>query len=127
MRPYLDVFLILYGGKQMNINWKLRFKNRYTLTALISTTALFVNQVLSAFGVDYSEQIKQVVDACLTLVTLLVALGIVIDPTTEGVNDSEYSHQKIEPSSNDVQVIVDSGQVTEESDVTVDVENMEGK
>lgn len=127
MRPYLDVFLILYGGKQMNINWKLRFKNKYTLTALISTTALFVNQVLSAFGVDYSEQIKQVVDACLTLVTLLVALGIVIDPTTEGVNDSEYSHQKIEPSSNDVQVIVDSGQVTEESDVTVDVENMEGK
>lgn len=127
MRPYLDVFLILYGGKQMNINWKLRFKNKYTLTALISTTALFVNQVLSAFGVDYSEQIKQIVDACLTLVTLLVALGIVIDPTTEGVNDSEYSHQKIEPSSNDVQVIVDSGQVTEESDVTVDVENMEGK
>ena len=123
----MDVFLILYGGKQMNINWKLRFKNKYTLTALISTTALFVNQVLSAFGVDYSEQIKQVVDACLTLVTLLVALGIVIDPTTEGVNDSEYSHQKIEPSSNDVQVIVDSGQVTEESDVTVDVENMEGK
>lgn len=127
MRPNMDVFLILYGGKQMNINWKLRFKNKYTLTALISTTALFVNQVLSAFGVDYSEQIKQVVDACLTLVTLLVALGIVIDPTTEGVNDSEYSHQKIEPSSNDVQVIVDSGQVTEESDVTVDVENMEGK
>ena len=111
----------------MNINWKLRFKNKYTLTALTSTTALFVNQVLSAFGVDYSEQIKQVVDACLTLVTLLVALGIVIDPTTEGVNDSDYSHQKIEPSSNDVQVIVDSGQVTEESDVTVDVENMEGK
>lgn len=127
MRPNMDVFLILYGGKQMNINWKLRFKNRYTLTALISTTALFVNQVLSAFGVDYSEQIKQVVDACLTLVTLLVALGIVIDPTTEGMNDSEYSHQKIEPSSNDVQVVVDSGQVTEESDVTVDVENMEGK
>ena len=126
MRPKMDVFLI-YGGKQMNINWKLRFKNKYTLTALISTTALFVNQVLSAFGVDYSEQIKQVVDACPTLVTLLVALGIVIDPTTEGVNDSEYSHQKIEPSSNDVQVIVDSGQVTEESDVTVDVENMEGK
>ena len=126
MRPKMDVFLI-YGGKQMNINWKLRFKNKYTLTALISTTALFVNQVLSAFGVDYSEQIKQVVDACLTLVTLLVALGIVIDPTTEGVNDSEYSHQKIEPSSNDVQVIVDSGQATEESDVTVDVENMEGK
>ena len=73
----------------MDINWKLRFKNKYTLTALISTTALFVNQVLSAFGVDYSEQIKQIVDACLTLVTLLVALGIVINFDREREKESK--------------------------------------
>lgn len=108
----------------MNINWKLRLKNRYTLTALISTTALFINQILSVFGVDYSEQIKQVVDSCLTLVTLLVALGIVIDPTTEGTSDSNFSLEKDEPTSNNVKVIIaGDDHINEETDITVDVEN----
>ncbi|WBF53829.1 phage holin [Macrococcoides canis] len=107
----------------MNINWKLRLKNKATLTALIAALALLANQVCGLIGVDYSAQIKQLVDISGTLLTILAGIGILIDPTTEGLNDSDYSHQKSEPSSNDVKVIVDSGEVTGESEVTVDVEN----
>lgn len=107
----------------MNINWKLRLKNKATLTALIAALALLANQVCGLIGVDYSVQIKQLVDISGTLLTILAGIGILIDPTTEGLNDSDYSHQKSEPSSNDVKLIVDSGEVTGGSEVTVGVEN----
>lgn len=108
----------------MNINWKLRLKNKATLTAIISATALFVNQLLTLFGLDYSEQIKQVVDLLATFLTLLAGMGVLIDPTTQGLNDSDYSLEKEEPTSNEVTVYTEPYQpIDSESEVTVDVEN----
>lgn len=64
------------------INLKLRLKNKVTLTALIS--AVFV--MLGQFGLEIPHNIQEGVN---TLLMILVLLGIVTDPTTKGVADSE--------------------------------------
>ena len=65
----------------MNINWKLRFKNKATLAAIAATTILLAQQL----GLQLPENIAEVVN---TVLTLLVLLGVVSDPTTQGLSDS---------------------------------------
>ena len=75
------------------INWKLRFKNKATLIAIASTVILLAQQL----GLKLPDNIEDVVN---TVLTLLVLLGVVNDPTTAGLKDSEtaltYDKQKEE-------------------------------
>lgn len=64
------------------INWKLRFKNKATLLAIAGTLILLAQQL----GLKLPDNIKDVVN---TVLTLLVLLGVVNDPTTAGLKDSE--------------------------------------
>ena len=64
-----------------NINWKLRFKNKATLIAIASTVILLIQQL----GFKLPDNIADVVN---TFLTLLVLLGVINDPTTEGLKDS---------------------------------------
>lgn len=66
------------------INLKLRLKNKVTLAALIS--AVFI--MLGQFGLEIPHNIQEGVN---TLLMILVLLGIVTDPTTKGVADSEQA------------------------------------
>ena len=63
------------------INWKLRFKNKATLLAIAGTLILLAQQL----GLKLPDNIEDVVN---TVLTLLVLLGVVNDPTTEGISDS---------------------------------------
>lgn len=72
------------------INLKLRLKNKVTLAALIS--AVFV--MLGQFGLEIPHNIQEGVS---TLLMILVLLGIVTDPTTKGVADSERALTYNEP------------------------------
>jgi holin, phage phi LC3 family len=72
------------------INLKLRLKNKVTLAALIS--AVFV--MLGQFGLEIPHNIQEGVN---TLLMILVILGIVTDPTTKGVADSERALNYNEP------------------------------
>lgn len=72
------------------INLKLRLKNKVTLAALIS--AVFV--MLGQFGLEIPHNIQEGVN---TLLMILVLLGIVTDPTTKGVADSERALTYNEP------------------------------
>lgn len=72
------------------INLKLRLKNKVTLVALIS--AVFV--MLGQFGLEIPHNIQEGVN---TLLMILVLLGIVVDPTTKGVADSEQALNYNEP------------------------------
>ena len=74
----------------MKINWKLRFKNKATLAAIISTVILLAQQL----GLKLPDNINDVAN---TALTLLVLLGIVSDPTTAGVSDSEQALGYHEP------------------------------
>ena len=70
------------------MNFILRLKNKATLTAIVGAILLFIKQITEAFGIDLSEQIEQVSGLIGAIITFLVGIGVVTDPTTVGVKDS---------------------------------------
>ncbi|OFO98662.1 MULTISPECIES: phage holin [Staphylococcus] len=70
------------------MNWKLRIKNKTVLGGLIGALLLFIKQVTELFGLDLSTQLEQVSALAGTIITLLVGLGVLTDPTTKGIKDS---------------------------------------
>lgn len=81
----------------MNINWKLRLQNKTTLTALILAIIAFVYQVLGIFGIVPGIDQNTMVNTCGLIINLLVAVGIVVDPTTAGISDSTKALEYTEP------------------------------
>lgn len=73
----------------MKINWKVRFKNRVWLLTFIGAIVAFVYQICSIFGIVPKVAEDQVMDFVKILITLLVGLGVIVDPTTSGTADSE--------------------------------------
>ena len=72
------------------INWKLRFKNKTTLLAIASTVILLAQQL----GFKLPDNIADIVN---TFLTLLVLVGVINDPTTEGISDSPNALTYAEP------------------------------
>lgn len=73
----------------MNINWKLRLKNKPTLVALAALIVGFIYQVCGVFGIVPAISQDEIVQGLGIVINLLVALGVVVDPTTAGVGDSQ--------------------------------------
>ena len=81
----------------MKLNWKIRFKNKIWLMSFFSAMIAIVYTVLDTFGIfpNVSEvALLRLVDAVLLILSLL---GVVIDPTTAGVNDSNRACGYEEP------------------------------
>ena len=83
----------------MNINWTVRIKNKTFWLSLIPAVLLLVQVVASVFGFtinlgDLGDKLIAVVNA---LFAVLVILGIVTDPTTEGIRDSSQALTYTEP------------------------------
>ena len=75
----------------MKINWKVRIRNKAFWLAVIPAVALVAQAVAALFGYTikletYVGKLQAVVNA---VFALLAILGIVVDPTTEGMGDSE--------------------------------------
>lgn len=83
----------------MSINWKVRIKNKTFWLALIPAVLLLAQQVAGLFGValDFGGLKDQLTAIVGTVFTLLAILGIVADPTTAGVGDSEQAMTYTEP------------------------------
>ena len=83
----------------MSINWKVRVKNKAFWVAIIPADLLLVQQVCAVFGVqlDFGELQAQLVAIVGTVFAILAILGIVADPTTAGVGDSEQAMGYDEP------------------------------
>lgn len=81
----------------MNINWKLRLQNKTTLTALILAIIAFVYQILGILGIAPGIDQNTLISTCGLIINLLVALGIVVDPTTAGITDSKKVLEYTEP------------------------------
>ena len=82
-----------------NINWTVRIKNKMFWLAVIPAVLLLVQTVCSVFGVeldfgDLQDKLLAVINA---LFAVLVILGIVVDPTTDGLGDSERAMAYEEP------------------------------
>lgn len=74
----------------MKINWKVRLKNKAFWLAVIPALLLVVQAVASLFGYDWdfvvlNQQIAAIINA---VFALLAILGVVNDPTTAGITDS---------------------------------------
>lgn len=81
----------------MNINWKLRFQNKTTLTAIVLQFIALVYAILGMAGVVPAIGEDVIVNICYMAIELLVLLGIVVDPTTSGVSDSTQAMAYTEP------------------------------
>lgn len=81
----------------MNINWKLRFQNKATLVAIILQSVTLVYAMLALAGVTPGIGQDQITNVLYILVELLCLLGIVVDPTTQGVGDSERAMEYGQP------------------------------
>ena len=73
------------------INWKLRFQNKTVLCAIVAQTVAVVYMALGLFGIVPAVTENTLVSLGGMVVELLVLLGVVVDPTTGGVGDSEQA------------------------------------
>lgn len=72
------------------INWRVRVKSKTFWVAIIPAVLLLVQVVAAVFGYtldlgDLGNRLLAVVNA---VFAVLAILGVVVDPTTEGVSDS---------------------------------------
>lgn len=86
------------------INWRVRVKNKLFWLAIIPAVLLLVQAVGSVFGWNWDftvlgEKLGAIVEA---LFAVLSILGIVADPTTEGMRDSRLAMTYEEPKPKDV-------------------------
>ena len=81
----------------MKINWKVRFRNKLWLGSFLSLIVSFVYSMLSLFDVlpDLTE--NTVLELLNQILTFLGLIGVLVDPTTAGIGDSERAMRYDEP------------------------------
>ena len=73
----------------MKINWKVRVKQPAFWIATIPVMITFAYSVLAFAGFTPSITQDTVQNLFIALVALLAQFGIIVDPTTKGINDSD--------------------------------------
>lgn len=72
------------------INWQVRLKNKQFWLSIIPAVLLLIQVVAGVFGFELNlgelgDKLLAVVNAIFGVLTIL---GVVVDPTTKGINDS---------------------------------------
>lgn len=75
------------------INWKVRIKNKNFWVAIIPAVLLLVQVVAKVFGfeIDLGELGNNLLAVVNAVFVVLSILGIVTDPTTQGISDSKLA------------------------------------
>lgn len=81
----------------MKINWKVRLRNKPWVAGLVGIIVTFAYDIMAAFEIVPAVDESHVMSLIKTLLTLLVGLGVLVDPTTQGVSDSERAMMYVEP------------------------------
>ena len=79
------------------INWKVRFKNKTWLGLFIALIIGFIFNMLSLFDVYPPITENQVLNVVNQVLTFLGLIGVLVDPTTEGLGDSDRAMSYEEP------------------------------
>ena len=120
------------------MNWKLRFKNKATLIAIVAAAVAFVYQILGILNIVPPITEEQVMQVLGIIINILVGLGILVDPTTAGIGDSARAMTYSEPGIHTIPddgflvggegdyVFADEHEVDDPDDVLVDPEDMDG-
>ena len=83
----------------MKINWRVRIKSKAFWLAVIPAVLLLIQAVASVFGytLDLGDLGNRLVDVVNTLFVVLTTIGVVTDPTTAGISDSQQALTYTEP------------------------------
>ena len=73
----------------MKINIQARLKNKVFLISMSVLLISIIYKVLSLFGIAPSVDEHAILEVVSMVVDFLALLGVVVDPTTKGINDSE--------------------------------------
>lgn len=77
----------------MKINWRVRINNKAFWVAFIPAVLLLIQAICGVFG--FTINLGEIGDKLLNVVeavfVVLAILGVVTDPTTKGVSDSEQA------------------------------------
>lgn len=79
------------------INWKIRFQNKAWLTAFLAFVVSTIYTALGIFDIAPAvtqDSVLQVISAVLQVLGLL---GVIADPTTPGLSDSDRAMNYVEP------------------------------
>lgn len=81
------------------INWKVRLKNKAFWLAIIPAVLLLIQAVAAVFGfsLDLGEIGEKLLDVVNAVFLVLGIIGIVVDPTTQGLSDSDRAMGYEEP------------------------------
>lgn len=85
----------------MKLNWKVRFKNKTWLTMFVSLIIGFVFNMLKLFDVVPIVTENAIATIAAQVLEFLGLIGVLVDPTTAGFNDSERAMSYVEPWSDD--------------------------
>ena len=81
----------------MKVNWKVRFRNKTWLTMFISLVVGFIFNMLKLFDIVPSFSENLVMNIVGQVLTFLGLIGVIVDPTTVGFDDSNRAMEYTEP------------------------------
>ena len=81
----------------MKINWKVRFRNKVWLGSFLSLVIGFIYSLLALFDVFPQVTQSLVVQLLNQVLTFLGLIGVIVDPTTAGIGDSERALSYTDP------------------------------
>ena len=81
------------------INWKVRIKNKNFWLSIIPAVILLIQAIGQVFGytLDFGVLSGRLLDVVNAVFVVLAILGVVTDPTTAGVSDSQRALSYTEP------------------------------
>lgn len=81
------------------INWSVRLKNKNFWLALVPALALLAQAFANIFNLtlEFGDTVDKILVFINVLFALLVLVGVVNDPTTAGLSDSERALTYTEP------------------------------
>lgn len=79
------------------VNVKVRLKNPVFLLTFLAAVVAFIYQMLGMFEIVPKVSEDQIIQIISLIINILTAIGILVDPTTKGVGDSERALGYDEP------------------------------
>lgn len=75
------------------INWKVRIKQKWWWISMVAAVLALVQAVLTPFGIkiDFAFLNEYAVGVINAVFAVLILIGISVDPTTEGIGDSNLA------------------------------------
>lgn len=81
----------------MQMNWKVRFRNKTWLGLFLSLIIGFVFNMLKLFEIVPAVTENTILTIVAQILEFLGLIGVLVDPTTAGIGDSNRAMTYVEP------------------------------